>query len=132
MNTFVPEGVGILTPENQKYTASARALQEAMHAGRILEAKAVRCDREHNLYVQFPGIAGVIPREECALGIRIMEPGYRKVCILPMDCGLKHIKGSIPTPYGDLKVEHFWKDGAVKTSVRVPEGIEILCDSNAK
>ena len=77
--------------------------------------------------------SGAVPfLTECALGIRIMEPGYRKVCILPMDCGLKHIKGSIPTPYGDLKVEHFWKDGAVKTSVRVPEGIEILCDSNAK
>ena len=61
MNTFVPEGVGFLTPENQKYTASVHALKEAFRTGRILEAKAVRCDREHNLYVQFPGVSGVMP-----------------------------------------------------------------------
>ena len=80
MNTFVPEGVGFLTPENQKYTASVHALKEAFRTGRILEAKAVRCDREHNLYVQFPGFSGVIPREECALGIR--EGTVRDIAIL--------------------------------------------------
>ena len=80
MNTFVPEGVGFLTPENQKYTASVHALKEAFRTGRILEAKAVRCDREYNLYVQFPGVSGVIPREECALGI--CEGTVRDIAIL--------------------------------------------------
>lgn len=80
MNTFVPEGVGFLTPENQNYIASEHALKEAFRTGRILEAKAVRCDREHNLYVQFPEIQGIIPREECALGIR--EGSVRDIAIL--------------------------------------------------
>lgn len=80
MNTFVPEGVGFLTPENQNYIASEHALKEALRTGRILEAKAVRCDREHNLYVQFPEIQGIIPREECALGIR--EGSVRDIAIL--------------------------------------------------
>lgn len=80
MNTFVPEGVGFSSPENQKYIATERALQEACRTGRILEAKAVRCDRDHNLYVQFPKIQGIIPREECALGIR--EGSVRDIAIL--------------------------------------------------
>lgn len=36
---------------------------------RILEAKATLCDRDHNLHVDLGAIKGIIPREECAMGI---------------------------------------------------------------
>ena len=45
-------------------------LTDAYDKQRILEAKAVMCDSEHNLIVDLGGIRGVIPREEGAIGIR--------------------------------------------------------------
>lgn len=68
--------------------------------------------------------SGAVPfLTEYALGIKILEPGYRKVRIAPVYCGLDRVKGRVPTPYGTIEAEHVWKDGSVKTSLRIPEGI---------
>ena len=68
-NRYLPEGRLLDTPENREATASVTALMQAREDGTLLEARAVRCDAEHNLYVRFPFGEGIIPREEGAEGI---------------------------------------------------------------
>ncbi|MGN0605241.1 MAG: S1 RNA-binding domain-containing protein [Oscillospiraceae bacterium] len=69
MNKFYPEGCLIHTAENKNSLKSLSALQDAMIQGKILEARAVICDTEHNLIVDLPDIKGIIPRDEGAVGI---------------------------------------------------------------
>ncbi len=67
--TYLPEGSLLHTPANKTATATLTALMDARDEGTLLEGRAVRCDVEHNLYVQFPFGEGIIPRHEGALGI---------------------------------------------------------------
>ena len=69
MTRFQPEGKLIYTPKNTEATASSAALISAMENGTVLEARATVCDSSHNLIVDLGCMNGVIPREECALGI---------------------------------------------------------------
>ncbi len=69
MTLFLPEGKRLHTPENRAAVESERGLRAAMERGEILEARAVLCDREHNLIVDLPAMRGVIPRQEGALGL---------------------------------------------------------------
>ena len=66
IESFVPEGELLDTPENRAATDNPDALAEAAECGRILEAPCVLCDcASMELRVEFPcGIRGVIPREE--------------------------------------------------------------------
>lgn len=68
-DAYLPEGSRLNKPENQAATSSVTALMQAQTDGTVLEARAVRCDVEHNLYVQFPFAEGIIPHAEGALGI---------------------------------------------------------------
>ena len=56
------------------------------------------------------------------LGIKVVEPGCKKIKFEPNLAGLDWAKGTYPTPYGDIKVE-ITKDGA---ECIVPEGVEIV------
>ncbi|MBQ2278059.1 MAG: alpha-L-rhamnosidase, partial [Clostridia bacterium] len=56
------------------------------------------------------------------LGIKVVEPGCKKIKFEPNLAGLEWAKGTYPTPYGDIKIE-ITKDGA---SCIVPEGVEIV------
>lgn len=57
-------------PEGSSRTPPSREeLLSAAADGSILEATAVRCDADHNLHVALGAYTGIIPREECALGI---------------------------------------------------------------
>ena len=70
MTDYKPEGILIDTPENRAAIRNLSSLTEAMQNERILEARAVICDSEHNLIVPLGnGIRGIIPRKEGALGI---------------------------------------------------------------
>ncbi len=72
MTDYMPEGFLFGTAENDACLRSFETLEECRQTGRILEAPCVVCDSEHNLIVEFPdnpGIRGVIPRTEGALGI---------------------------------------------------------------
>lgn len=69
MANFLPEGALIDTLENRQILASIPLIQEAMHTGRILEARATLCDARHNLIVDLGVMKGLIPRSEGALGI---------------------------------------------------------------
>lgn len=69
MKKYCPEGELFMTPDNQSCIKSIFALQEAMLQGKILEARVLICDNDHNLRIDLPCAKGIIPREEGALGI---------------------------------------------------------------
>lgn len=69
MANYLPEGFLINTKENIKALSSYDAFYKAFTEKKQLEARAIYCDREHNLHIDFGFIHGIIPREECAIGI---------------------------------------------------------------
>lgn len=66
---FLPEGLLYNTKENQATIRSAICLQEAINSKQIVEARAILCDNNHNLWVDLPAGKGIIPRLEGAIGI---------------------------------------------------------------
>ena len=80
MKKFYPEGVLFETKQNKKSISSATALREAFFEERILEARATLCDHDHNLHVDLGDVHGIIPREECAIGIA--EGTVRDIAII--------------------------------------------------
>ncbi|MCL2884237.1 MAG: S1 RNA-binding domain-containing protein [Oscillospiraceae bacterium] len=83
---YTPEGFLLHSPANIAALGSVEALAAAARAGTICEAVTVRCDTEHRLYVflptapALPALAGVIEREEGALGIA--EGTVRDIALL--------------------------------------------------
>lgn len=69
MTKFMPEGSLITTRENLNLMTSKALLKEAFYSRKIIEARAVMCDKEHNLHVDLGVMKGIIPREEGAIGI---------------------------------------------------------------
>lgn len=65
MSIFLPEGY----QTGQPLFRSLTAVGEAMSQGKIIEARAIVCDSEHNLIVDLGCMKGIIPRVECAIGI---------------------------------------------------------------
>lgn len=80
MTKFHPEGKLLETTENKLATLSPAALAEAMRTGKILESRALMCDSQHNLFVDFGCMRGMIPRQEGAIGIA--EGTVRDIAIL--------------------------------------------------
>ena len=70
MTNFLPEGFLINTRENIHAISSYEAFHKAYTDKMQLEARVIYCDREHNLHIDFGFIHGIIPREECAVGIK--------------------------------------------------------------
>lgn len=69
MKKYYPEGLLIEKKYNKKAMESFSDLRESFLENRILEARALLCDNEHNLHVNLGEIKGIIPRKECAIGI---------------------------------------------------------------
>ena len=80
MSLFLPEGNLINTEKNQSYINSFDRLLQAYSKQKILEAKVLVCDREHNLHLNLGGVKAVIPREDGALGIR--EGTVRDIAVI--------------------------------------------------
>ena len=80
MKKFYPEGVLFETKQNKKSISSVSSLREAFFEERILEARATLCDHDHNLHVDLGDVHGIIPREECAIGIS--EGTVRDIAII--------------------------------------------------
>ena len=72
--------------------------------------------------------AGVIPYLiETVAGVKTLEKGMKKLQIKPNLSGLKHVKATVPTPYGVVSIEHeLLESGEVKTQVVAPKEIEIV------
>jgi hypothetical protein len=61
------------------------------------------------------------------LGVNVMEPGCKKIKIEPHLGDLKWVKGTFPTPYGVVKIEHKkMPDGTVKTKVDAPREVRVF------
>lgn len=80
MTVYKPEGSLISTPANIAALKSPAALQEAFLQGKILEARAMSCDCDHNLILDLGCMKGVIPRAEAAIGIE--EGDVRDIAII--------------------------------------------------
>jgi len=67
------------------------------------------------------------------LGVSVLEPGCKKINIEPHLGDLKWVKGTFPTPYGLVKIEHKKRaDGTVKTDVEAPDEVKVLITNNTK
>ena len=90
------------TAENTAAMKNAASLQEAYVTGKVLEARAVLCDYEHNLVVDLGFAKGTIPRVHGALGIEegstrdiaIISRVNKPVCFKVMDMA-RDIDGNI-------------------------------------
>ena len=58
------------------------------------------------------------------LGVRPLEPGYKKVRIAPVPGYLTQASGTVKTPIGDISVSWEIKDGALSVDYRVLGGVE--------
>ena len=67
--------------------------------------------------------SGVLPFFiEEIVGLKILEPGFKRVAVRPDPGSLKYIAAKIPTPYGVISIEV--KNG--RTDVDVPNGITLV------
>ena len=67
--------------------------------------------------------SGVLPFFiEEIVGLKILEPGFKKVAVRPNPGSLKYISAKIPSPHGMINIEV--KNG--KTDVVVPNGITLV------
>ena len=80
MAVYQPEGYLISNILNVQALKSELSLREAYNHGKILEARAVSCDCEHNLILDLGCMMGVIPRCEAAIGIE--EGDVRDIAII--------------------------------------------------
>ncbi len=69
MMSYFPEGFLINTKENKFYLSSFENFTKAYFEKKPLEQRVSFCDCDHNLHIDFGFIHGIIPREECAMGI---------------------------------------------------------------
>lgn len=64
---------------------------------------------------------------ESVLGVKILEPGCRTVQVSPHLGDLEWVKGTYPTPYGMIELEHRkMPDGTVRSSIQAPREIKIV------
>lgn len=60
------------------------------------------------------------------LGVNIVEAGCKKVRISPDLGSLEWVKGTYPTPYGVIEIEHKKVNGEVVSTIKAPAGVEIV------
>lgn len=66
------------------------------------------------------------------LGVHIEEAGMKVLRIKPALAELKWLRGSVPTPYGEVKISHERRDGKIYTEISAPDEIEIIYDGCEK
>lgn len=77
--------------------------------------------------------AGVTPwLSENVLGVKILEPGCKKVKVEPHLGNLAWAEGTYPTPYGLIYVSHKKQEnGSIETKIDAPIEVEIVGDLNS-
>ena len=80
MKKYYPENHLITTQENKNVLMSKAAIKEEYYSGKIIEARATVCDKDHNLHVDLGVMKGIIPREEGAMGIE--DGSVRDIAII--------------------------------------------------
>lgn len=59
-------------------------------------------------------------------GIKMLEPGFKKIKLAPQLGTLNWVKINFPTPYGCIHVEHKRNGAKIESKVELPEGIELV------
>jgi len=63
------------------------------------------------------------------LGISILQPGCKKVRISPHLGDLEWVKGTFPTPFGVMSVEHHkMPDGSIQTTYETPAEVSVVIE----
>ncbi len=61
------------------------------------------------------------------LGVNVLEPGCKRIKIDPHLGDLQWVKGTFPTPYGIVKIEHQKQaGGTIKTTYQAPKEVKIM------
>lgn len=61
------------------------------------------------------------------LGVEILEPGCRRVRVVPHLGKLQWAEGAFPTEYGQIYIRHERKpDGSIKSVVKAPKGVKVV------
>ena len=64
---------------------------------------------------------------EYVLGVKVLEPGCKKIRIEPHLGDLEWVEGSFPTPYGVVEIQHKKAaNGKVKTKYKAPKGVKVI------
>ncbi|MGD9557258.1 MAG: alpha-L-rhamnosidase C-terminal domain-containing protein [Mangrovibacterium sp.] len=64
---------------------------------------------------------------EYVLGVKVLEPGCKKLSIEPHLGDLEWVEGTFPTPYGLVKIEHRkLENGKIKTTVKKPGEVRLI------
>lgn len=58
------------------------------------------------------------------LGVKPLEPGYRRLSVAPRLLGLYEARGRVPTPHGAVCVEWRREDTAMRLRVELPAGVD--------
>ena len=93
MIKYLPEGKKSSHVDWDSILQNTSTVQSAIQSGEIYEAKAIACDSDHNLQIELGSHVGIMPREECAIGIRngdvreiaIISRVNRSVCFKIID-----------------------------------------------
>ena len=64
------------------------------------------------------------------LGVRPLEPGFKKVLIDPMLCGLKWARGSIPTIFGRIDISCETEEEKLRVKINGPREIAYQCNDD--
>ena len=80
MKKYYPENYLMHTEGNKNVLMSKAAIKEAYYSGKIIEARATVCDKDHNLHVNLGVMKGIIPRHEGAMGIE--DGSVRDIAII--------------------------------------------------
>lgn len=63
---------------------------------------------------------------QTVLGVKPVEPGFKRVRIVPQLGNLRWAEGTYPTPHGPIHVRHErLSDGTIKSKVKTPNGVKV-------
>ena len=62
---------------------------------------------------------------EHILGVKVLKPGARQILLEPHLPGLQWVRGSFPTPYGEVEIECSRKGEKIKIDYKAPAGVKV-------
>lgn len=80
MKKYYPEGANSNIERIKKFFESEQEIKKAFQLGEQLEARAVLCDKDHNLHIDLNSMKGFMPHDECAMGIK--DGSVRDIAII--------------------------------------------------
>lgn len=80
MKKYYPEGANPNIEKIKRCFENEQEIKKAFQSGEILEARAILCDKEHNLHIDLHSMKGFMPHDECALGLE--DGSVRDIAII--------------------------------------------------